>query len=400
MNPATGLELRNVSLLAICQALMMTASTLNITTSALVGLMLADNPALATLPFGLTWLATTVTTVPAALWMRRVGRRTGLMTGVMVGIFGGALCTLAIFERRFELFCAGSVLVGAFNAFGQQYRFAAADAAGEAFRARAISLVIAGGLIAAFAGPNLARLTRDAYPADVFAGSYAAMIAIYVVSLAVLIFIRMPRSNVAAARITLAGFARLAGRARFLVAASSAMLGYGVMNLLMTSTPLAMRACGLSFDQTASVIQWHVLAMFVPSLFTGHLIDRFGALRIMMAGALLQLACVLVNLQGQAEWNFIVALALLGFGWNFLFVGATTLLTASYQGAEKATAQGLNDFMVFGTVTLTALGSGALQHAFGWTAVNLFIAPFIATAFCLGLWLERRARQRADARPA
>jgi len=375
----------------------MTASTLIVATSALVGLMLAGNDAFATLPFGLMWLATTLTTVPAALLMRRYGRRAGLMGGVSLAIVGGSLCTIAIFERRFELFCAGSMLVGAFNAFGQQYRFAAADAAGEAFRAKAISLVVAGGVLAAIAGPNLARVTREAFPLDTFAGSYAAMVALYVLSLAVLAFIRIPRSPIRTVRITAAGFAALMTRRGFLVAAASAMLGYGVMNLVMTSTPLAMLDCGLGFDSTAFVIQWHVLAMFVPSFFTGHLIERFGALRIIMIGALLQLACVLVNLQGQTEWNFVAALMLLGLGWNFLFIGGTTLLTTSYSGAEKATAQGLNDFLVFGTVTLTALGSGALHHVFGWDVMNMVMVPFIATAFCLSFWLNRRAGRNSRA---
>ena len=169
------------------------------------------------------------------------------------------------------------------------------------------------------------------------------------------------------------------------------------MNLVMTSTPLAMLDCGLGFDDTANVIQWHVLAMFTPSFFTGHLIERFGALRIIMTGALLQFGCVLVNLQGQSEWNFVAALMLLGLGWNFLFVGATTLLTTSYSGAEKATAQGLNDFLVFGTVTVTALASGALHHALGWDAINLVMVPFIATAFLSSFWLNRRAGRNSRA---
>lgn len=401
VNGAPRRAVRNVSLLAICQALMMTASTLIVATSALVGVMLADNAALATLPFGLMWLTTTLTAVPAALLMRRIGRRAGLMSGVTAAILGGGLCTLAIFERRFDLFCAGSMLVGAFNAFGQQYRFAAADAAGEAFRARAISLVLAGGVVAALAGPNLARSTRDLYPLDLFAGCYAAIIGLYLLSFAVLFFIRIQPAAIATVRITAAGFVALMTRRRFQVAAASAMLGYGVMNLVMTSTPLAMLDCGLGFDDTANVIQWHVLAMFAPSFFTGHLIERFGALKITMTGALLQFCCVLVNLQGQAEWNFVVALVLLGLGWNFLFVGATTLLTTSYSGVEKATAQGLNDFLVFGTVTVTALASGALHHALGWDAINLVMAPFIATAFGLSFWLNRRAgRDSRAAQPS
>ena len=393
MNGITKHEVRNLSLLATCQALMMTASTLNIATTALVGLMLASNRALATLPFALLWLATTLTTVPAALLMRRVGRRAGLMTGVTAAVLGGSLCTLAIFQRRFDLFCVGSILVGMFNAFGQQYRFAAADAAGEAFRARAISLVVAGGMIAAFTGPNLARATREFFPLDTFAGSYAATIALYILSFAVLVFIRMPPGNIGAARITAAGFRVLMTRRRFLVAAASAMLGYGVMNLVMAATPLAMLDFGYGFGETAMVIQWHVLAMFAPSLITGHLIERFGAVKIIMSGALLQLFCVLVNLQGQETWNFVTSLVLLGLGWNFLFVGGTTLLTNSYSGAEKAVAQGLNDFAVFGTVTITALASGALHHAFGWNAINMVMVPFTALAFVLSFWLHHRMKR-------
>ena len=212
-----------------------------------------------------------------------------------------------------------------------------------------------------------------------------------------LAFIRMPTSVIASVRITAAGFLILMTRRRFLVAAASAMLGYGVMNLVMTSTPLAMLDSGFGFGETAFVIQWHVLAMFVPSFFTGYLIERFGALKIIMTGALLQLGCVLVNLQGQTEWNFIAALVLLGLGWNFLFLGGTTLLTTSYSGAEKATAQGLNDFLVFGTVTVTALGSGALHHNFGWNAINLVMVPFIATAFLSSFWLNRRAGRNSRA---
>jgi MFS family permease len=381
---------RNLSLLATCQALMMTASTLNLAATALVGFMLAENKALATLPFALLWLATTLTSVPAALLMRRVGRRAGLMTGVTAAILGGTLCTFAIFQRRFDLFCIGSILVGTFNAFGQQYRYAAADAAGEAFRARAVSLVVAGGVVAAFAGPNLARATRDLFPVDTFAGSYAATIGLYVLSFVVLVFVRMPPGTIATVRITTGGFLALMTQGRFLVAAASAMLGYAVMNLVMTATPLAMADYGFGFGETATVIQWHVLAMFAPSFFTGHLIDRFGPLRIIMTGALLQLFAVLINLQGQTIWSFTSALVLLGLGWNFLFVGGTMLLTRSHMGAEKATAQGLNDFMVFGTVTVTAVGSGALHYAFGWDAINLVVAPFIAAGLLLVFRQHRR----------
>jgi MFS family permease len=224
-----------------------------------------------------------------------------------------------------------------------------------------------------------------------------ATVALYLVSWLVLAFVRMPPGSVATARVSVAAYTALLSRRRFLVAVISAMLGYGVMNLVMSATPLAMLDCGFGFGETAMVIQWHVLAMFAPAFFTGHLIERFGPLKIIMTGALLQLLCVLVNLQGQSEWNFAAGLALLGLGWNFLFVGGTTLLTSSYSGAEKAAAQGLNDFMVFGMVTMTALGSGVLHHAFGWDAINLVMAPFIGVAFCLSFWLNRRAGRNSRA---
>ncbi len=206
-------------------------------------------------------------------------------------------------------------------------------------------------------------------------------------------FIRVPPGIVGTACVTAAGFRLLMTRRRFLVAAASAMLGYAVMNLVMTATPLAMQDFGFGFGQTAMVIQWHVLAMFAPSLFTGHLVERFGAVKIFMTGALLQLLCVLVNLQGHETWNFVAALVLLGLGWNFLFVGGTTLLTKSYTGAEKAAAQGLNDFAVFGTVTIAALASGALHHVFGWNAINMVMVPFTALAFVLGFWLHHRMKR-------
>jgi MFS family permease len=382
---------RNVTLLATCQALMLTASTLIVATTALVGLLLAENKALATLPFGLQWIGTVSSTLPAAMLMRRVGRRAGLMVGVLLGTGGGMLCTYAIFAQSFVLFCVGATLFGVFHAFGQQYRFAAADAASSAFRARAVSLVLAGGVVAAFAGPNLARVTRDLFAPSIFAGSYAATIALLIVSLVLLSFIRISPPSGPARPAGGPRFFDLVTQRRFLVAAGSAMVGYGVMNLVMTATPLAMLDCGFGFGETATVIQWHVLAMFAPAFFTGHLIKRFGVLNIIKTGAFLQFLCVLVNIAGQTQWNFSIALVLVGLGWNFLFVGGTSLLTETYTGPEKATVQGFNDFLVFGTVAVTALSSGAVHHAFGWTSLNIAMAPFVAVALLASVWLGRRA---------
>jgi len=275
-------------------------------------------------------------------------------------------------------------------AFSHYYRFAAADAAPDGYRARAISLVLAGGVVAAFAGPNLANWTRDALPASPFAGSYASLLALFAATLALLPFIDMPAP---AAHERVRGgrsLARIAREPVFVVAVLGAVVGYGVMNLLMTATPLAMLGSGHPFADTAFVIQWHIAAMFAPSFVTGYLIYRFGVLRIMLAGSALLGACVTVNVVGVAVANFGLALALLGLGWNFLFIGATTLLTELHSPAEKAKVQGFNDFLVFGTVTLTATSSGMLHEAVGWEALNLGVVPLVTAVFLATAALARR----------
>lgn len=385
----TGVR-RNVALLSVCQALFVTSTGLMVSVSALVGYALAARPSLATLPLGLQFLATMVFTVPASLLMKRAGRRFGFAVGALVGAAGAACSALAIVAASFPLFCAGAFLLGIFVAFAHYYRFAAADAAPDGFRARAISLVLAGGVVAAFIGPNLANWTRDLVPTSPFAGSYASLVAVFAGTLALLSFIDMPAP---AAHERLEGgrpLARIAREPVFAVAVVGAVVGYGVMNLLMTATPLAMLGCGHGFADTAFVIQWHIVAMFAPSFVTGHLIHRFGELRIMLWGSALLGACVAVNLSGVEVANFGVALALLGLGWNFLFIGATSLLTELHSPAEKAKVQGLNEFLVFGTVTLTATSSGMLHDAFGWSALNVGTLPLLAAVVLATASLARR----------
>lgn len=388
---------RNVFLLAICQAMLNTSSSLVIATTALVGLALAPVDKLATVPLGLQFLATMASTIPASLYMRRVGRRAGFITGCFIAIGGALLCTWAVLAGRFGVYCLGAAMLGVFNGFGQYYRFAAAEVAGDEFRSRAISLVLAGGVVAAFAGPNLARVTREMLPRAAFSGSYLSLVGLYVASILVLSFIRMPPVAEAERQRGGRALAEIARQPVFIVAATGGMVAYGVMNLLMTATPLAMRGCGFRFSDTAWVIQWHVLAMFAPSFFTGHIIRRFGVLRVMATGAGLLLGCVAVNLLGVRLLNFSVALVLLGVGWNFLFIGATTLLTEIYTPAEKAKTQGLNDFLVFGTVALTATSSGALQQALGWGSLNVAVTPFVVVALLAVLWLRMRGARVAEA---
>jgi MFS family permease len=379
---------RNVFLLAICQALLVTATSMMIITSALVGQQLAS-PALATIPLGLQFLGMMASTFPASLLMKRIGRRLGFIIGAVIGISGAGLSTYAIFAGSFMLFNIGSLLLGIFTGFGQVYRFAAADVATADYRSRAISLVLAGGVVAAFIGPNLARLTRDSMPVT-FAGSYAAIIVIHLLALSMIATLHIARPSAEERREQGRPLLEVALQPVYIVAVLSGMIGYGVMNLVMTATPLAMDFYQHPFSDTAFVIQWHILGMFVPSFYTGHLIKRFGVFNIMTVGAIVLIGCVLVNFAGTGVWHFWLALLLLGIGWNFLFIGATNLITETYRPAEKAKAQALNDFLVFGTVTATAFTAGTLQHLFGWRTVNAGVIPLIVLVLLTTLWLRRQ----------
>lgn len=381
---------KNVSLLAICQALAFSGSSLIATTSALVGNSLAVDKGYATLPMALQFLATMLTTIPASHLMRRIGRRRGFTLGALVGIGGAATSTAAIFAADFLLFVLGSAITGIFYGFVLFFRFAAADVADERRRSKAISFVLAGGVAAAVIGPNLARLTRTLFEPVLFAGCYLSLIGLYIAVIGVLTFVRIPTPTAIERRETGRPLLEIVGQPVCVTAMLCGPIAYGVMALIMTATPLAMLACDLSFDDTAFVIQWHVLGMYAPSFVTGHLISRFGVLNIMAAGAALLAACIGINLSGTAIVDFWSALFLLGVGWNFLFIGSTTLLTQSYKQAERAKIQGLNDFLLYGMVTFSALMSGKIQHAFGWDIVNLGVAPFIACAFALSFWLRAR----------
>lgn len=392
MNGSSAHVIRNTSVLSISQGLMLTAMTLVIATSALVGQRLAPDQAYATLPLALQFLATMLTTFPAALGMERIGRKTGFMVATLFGMSGAALAASAIVHGQFWWFAAASVLIGMFNGFGNYFRFAAADAADEAHKSRAVGFVMAGGVVAAFAGPYLANTTRSLWSGAPFAGSYAALVGVYALALLVLTFLQLPPRP--AVETTSANPARplrtLAAQPRFAVAMLCATLGYGVMTLIMTATPLAMHHHAYDFHSTSFVIQWHVFGMFAPSFVTGHLILRLGVLRVMGAGAVIGLAAATTNLLGSSVGHFWLALLLLGISWNFLFIGGTTLLTGAYRPEERARSQALNDFTVFTTVTLASLSAGALQNWIGWRAVNVGVVPLLALALLSVVWLARR----------
>ena len=388
---------RNVLLLAACQALMMTGTSLVMTVSALVGHALADDKSLSTLPLALQFLSTMLATIPASMLMKRLGRRAGFTIGVAIGMVGAGTATWGVLANDFWLFALGGIPLGVFNGFAQFYRFAAADTAGHDYRARAISYVLAGGVVAAIAGPELARWSKDWFAPVLFAGSFASILFLQLAALLLLQFLAIPRLTAAERATGGRPMAEIARDPKFVVAVMAGMIAYASMNFVMTATPLAMMACGLGFDATKQTMQAHVLGMFVPSFFTGHLIKRFGVVEVMLAGAALVLGCIAVNAMGITALHFSAALLLLGVGWNFLYVGASTLLTEVPLPAERNKVQAANDFMVFGLVSLSAYSSGAVHELLGWQTGNLLIPPLIVVAVAAMLWLRLR---RQSALPA
>jgi MFS family permease len=385
---------RNVFLLACCQALLFTNNVTLIALNGLAGFALADNKSLATLPVTAYVVGAAMSTFPASLLMRRVGRRSGFFIGCLFGMAGGAVATLGIALSSFWLLCLGTLILGTYNAFGQYYRFAAADVASPDFKAKAISLVMAGGLVGGIVGPALSRVTRDLVQ-PTFLASYASLIGFCLVTMAILSALRIPDPTTEEAHATTRPLKEIMAQPVFVVAVLVGALGYGVMNLLMTSTPLAMGFCGLPYAAAASVISAHVIAMFGPSFFTGSLIQRFGVLNVMMAGVAAMFACVAIALSGQLYLHFWLSLVLLGVGWNFMYVGGTTLLTEAYRPAEKAKAQGANEILVFCTTATSSFTSGVLVNAAGWNTLNYVALPFLVIAGSAALWLALRRRSLA-----
>ena len=389
-------SVHNVVVLSVCQALSMSGSVLVFAVVALAGAMLAPTPGMATLPLGIQFVSMMLATVPGSLLMGRIGRRAGFTLGQLIGLGGALLSAWALMSGSFWLLVAAAGPIGIHNAFFQYLRFAAADTASPTFRPKAVSYVMAGGVVAAFVGPELAKLTAELLPA-MFAGAYLALAGLCVLNIIALQAVRIPRPTALGRGQSGRALGAVARQPVFVVAVLAAMSGYGVMNLVMVATPLAMVGCGFTFTDSAEVIRWHVLGMFVPSFFTGNLIRRFGVLRVIAVGAVLLLASIAINLAGIALANFTAALVLLGIGWNFMFVGGTTLLTEAHSAEERAKAQALNDFLVFGTTAATSFASGAVQTALGWQAVNALSAVPIIIALAAVLWL---ARQRASASTA
>ncbi|PPR09726.1 MAG: hypothetical protein CFH41_02432 [Alphaproteobacteria bacterium MarineAlpha11_Bin1] len=371
----------------------MTSTSAILSTAPIVGgILLVENKSMATLPLALQFVAMALTTIPASIYMGRVGRRIGFITGAVIGASGGILGAYSIASGNFLLFCVASLLTGCFNGFCHYFRFAASDVATKEFRSKAISYVLAGSVVAAFLGPTLARNTADVLPAQ-FAGVYLSLVAVYVSVAVVVSFIRIPRPLAEQRRSSGRNLSQIARQPKFIIAVCAATFGYLVMSFLMTVTPIAMGNCGFTFSHSSYVIQAHVLGMYVPAFITGHLIMRFGVNNILIVGALLCGASILIHLSGISFLNFLSGLVLVGVGWNFLFTGGTTLLTETYTAAEKAKVQGLNDFFIWGTISVGAFMSGAVQQSIGWNAVNLVMAPLVIIVLVGTVWLRFNARK-------
>ena len=382
---------KNVALLCAAQALLFTNNTILISINGLAGYALADDKSLATLPITAYVIGAALTTLPISQLMRRIGRVNGFSLGTLIGIVGALICGFAIYSHSFWTLCAGTLVMGIYNASVQYYRFAAADVASNDFRSKAISLVMAGGLVGGVLGPQTSKWTKDIVPTE-FLGAYLVLVGFCVVALALQRQMSIPRLTMAEQKDQGRPLIDIVRQPAFLVAVLSATVGYGVMNLLMTAPPLAMKACLHPFSDTAFVIQWHVIAMFAPSFVTGALIARFGVRTIMFAGVLLSLACVAIALAGVDVMHFWVALMLVGVGWNFMYIGGTTLLTESHTPAEKAKAQGANDMAIFITMAISSASSGWLFSARGWEMMNYGAIPFLViTAVAILLYGRRRA---------
>ena len=348
-----------------------------ITTSAMIGASLASNPEFATMGVGMTFLAMMLCSFPMSLLMGRVGRKAGFIAGFSVALLGGLLVAYSISKQNFVLYCFSAFVMGCGMSCGQYLRFASIEVAGKLYKGKAISYVLAGGIIAAFLGPNLARYSRNWLGVE-FSGAYLCSAILFSLMIIIVSFVKFP-AVVRKDRLShTTPLKSIITRPVFLVAVICGLTAYGSMNLIMTATPLSMHHQGHAFSQAAIVIQWHILGMFIPSLFAGSLIQKLGLIPMMIVGCICIIACSLCNLAGTTYGHYAFALILLGVGWNFLYVGATQLLTSAYSEAEKSKTQGLNDLLVAISVALTALSSGWMLSSYGWSSMNLAVLSAVS----------------------
>jgi MFS family permease len=390
---------KNAMLLALCQSVNGAAAPLSIALGGVVGsYLLGADKSLATAPITGFNIGVAMMSIPAAMLMRKIGRKRGFMTGAGIGILAMLVAVQAIRIQSFWLFVAALIMAGSSNSFAQQYRFAAADRGTREFKAKAISWVLVGGIVAAILGPQLILHFRDFLAPIPFAGAFLWGIGLFLISLVAMQFLEPGHPPKSAEELALKPqrpLIEIMAQPRFVVAVICGTSTYALMSYVMTAAPLAMLACGFDVDDATWGIQWHVLAMFGPSFFTGHLIARFGKERIMAAGLAILVACALVALNGISLAHFYLALILLGIGWNFGFIGATSMITDTYEPHEKNKAQGANDFILFGSVALASLMSGYSLNHMGWEFINWIVFPLVAISLVALWWLKGRKQQTA-----
>ncbi|MBC7780077.1 MAG: MFS transporter [Proteobacteria bacterium] len=387
---------KNVVVLAGCQAITQVKMSMLIAIAGLSGYALATDKTWATLPITVYVIGSALATLPSGTFMKRFGRRTGFSFGALFGIGGGVVCALALWLESFWVLCLGTAILGVFVAFGRAYRFAAADAAPKEFKAKAISLVLAGGIVGGILGPNLANWTKDLWTGLEFGAPFLVISLLSMLTLLVLRPLQIPPLTVAERAEPGRPIGEIMRQPAFIVAVTASAVGYGVMNLLMVATPLAMHHHDYEFGSMAFVLEWHLIGMFAPSFFTGHLITRFGLLPVMVAGAMLNLVCIGIALSGDSVTHFWSALLILGVGWNFLFTGGSALLTETYLPAEREKTQSMHDFITFATMAVTSLVSGAMlsHEGWGWHAINYGSLPFIAAVLIAIAWIAPMRRLR------
>lgn len=391
---------RNVAVLVAAQSILGSQMPIHFVLGGLSGQLLATNKCLATLPISLTVAGSMISAPILASIMQRYGRRNGFLIGAAGGTIGGTLCVLGLLQASFALFLIGSAFIGIYMSAQGFYRFAAADTASAEFRPKAISWVMAGGLLSAFIGPTLVNVTKDGLDPVPFAGAYVAMIALNVFGALFFFLLDIDKpKKPAPGEDTGRSRMELLKTPRILIAMICAMVSYSLMSLVMTSTPLAVVGCGFATEDASDVVRWHVVAMFAPAFFTGNLIVRFGPEKIIATGLVILACAGVVALMGVDLMNFYLALILLGIGWNFGFIGATSMLSSAHTPAERGRVQGMNDFAVFGMVTVASLASGGLMNCSGgspvegWNAVNYAMIPFLTLAGGALIWFAVQGRR-------
>ncbi len=386
---------RNVVVLFSAHAILGSQMSLNIILGGLAGFALADNKALATLPISVMLLVSMCTTAPASLLMGRFGRRAVFLVGTVAGAIGGAISATALFVGRFELLLLGAACTGLYQSTQGYFRFAAADTASETFGQKAISWVLAGGLVAAVIGPEVVRATSDYFDPVRYAGAYASVVALNIVGAFCILFLDIPRPPQRAKGVPSGrSVAEIFRQPQTLVAVICAMASYSLMSLVMTATSLAMDGNGFSTAQAADVVRWHAIAMYAPSFFTGSVILRFGHIPVIALGLTLLGIAGVIAINGVGLGNFYLSLIALGLGWNFGFIGSTSLLGTTHTAEERAKVQGFNDFLVLSLVAFASFISGALLHGYGWTTVQLAMIPALAIAGSALLWFAASPKRR------